>query len=71
MAIWEWASFYDSNKWTSKESKKGSWSVTDSTITIDIMGNSEMISEVFKLRDGYFKNQAADSFRWLQKIVKE
>lgn len=54
-ADWLWVYDIDGIK-KIDDRKNGWWSIQDSTLTVNITGNSGVIEEVYNFNDGYFRN---------------
>ena len=53
----EWLWVYDiADKRKIDDRDSGWWSIRDSTITVNIRGNSGLMTEDYKLNDRYFRN---------------
>ena len=55
-AIWMWVENDGKGGAIVDDRKQGTWNATKNSITINIQGNSEMISETYKLDDGVLTN---------------
>ncbi len=55
-AIWMWIENDGNDGAIIEDEKSGTWSATENSITIDIRGNSGMISETYKLKGNLLTN---------------
>lgn len=68
-ATWIWAENNGKGEVIVDDKKEGTWKATNESVTIDIMGNSDMISETYKMKKGKLTDISIPK-RSLKKIKK-
>lgn len=68
-ATWIWAENNGKGGVIVDDKKEGTWKATKNSVTIDIMGKTEMISETYEMKNGKLTNTILPK-RYLKKIKK-